>query len=143
MQRRPAHWASGKLAHRISVMINSIFDLAYQNEDGTYVMPAGPCMAWPKERGMPGPALVEPGSESKQTNKKIKASIADMTKSLIENSVNIVKTGTLTKEARDERLNTCIQCEHFIEKSKRCSECGCFMEAKTWITGATCPVGKW
>lgn len=151
-QKQVVRWASGKLAHYNSDMINSILDLAYQNEDGTYVMPSGPCMGWPKERSQPGPKLLNNGldptqyrvaSAIEEKDTKVKASFSDMTKSLIQNSVKLIQTGRLDQEARDKRMETCVKCKHFIESSKRCSECGCFMEAKTWIAGATCPIGSW
>lgn len=39
------------------------------------------------------------------------------------------------------RLEICQGCEFF--RDKRCLKCGCFMEAKTQLEVATCPVNKW
>jgi hypothetical protein len=44
---------------------------------------------------------------------------------------------------REKRLEICKSCEHFIKLSHQCKKCGCFMDAKTRIRAATCPVGKW
>lgn len=48
-----------------------------------------------------------------------------------------------TEEKRDERYAICKACPHFIAMTRQCSECGCFMKAKTWLRRAECPVGKW
>lgn len=76
----------------------------------------------------------------------VKASIADMAKGLTKNLGYAIKNGRVSKEIREERYSICKSCPHFIEDSKRCSECGCFMETKTWI-GANpkylCPKNKW
>jgi hypothetical protein len=41
------------------------------------------------------------------------------------------------------RLTICLGCEHFIEESKRCEKCGCFIEYKKLLENADCPLGKW
>ena len=46
-------------------------------------------------------------------------------------------------EVREKRLELCNGCEHFIKLTHQCSKCGCFMDLKTKIRAATCPVGKW
>lgn len=47
-----------------------------------------------------------------------------------------------TKDMATKRLSICLECPQ-LTKTKRCSECGCFMVAKTKLTNATCPLGKW
>lgn len=42
-----------------------------------------------------------------------------------------------------ERLDTCFSCEKFINLTKQCRECWCFMPAKVLIHKAECPLGKW
>jgi hypothetical protein len=42
-----------------------------------------------------------------------------------------------------KRLNICKHCPDFINLTKQCKKCGCFMAAKTKIKHATCPLGKW
>lgn len=46
------------------------------------------------------------------------------------------------KETRASRLGVCKECPSFKLKSV-CNECGCFMPVKTWLSNATCPLGKW
>ena len=40
------------------------------------------------------------------------------------------------------RLATCTSCEYFTQL-RRCKQCGCFMDAKTKLVIAKCPVNKW
>jgi len=47
------------------------------------------------------------------------------------------------EEVAKERLEICYGCEHFIQLSKQCKKCGCFMRLKTKLKEATCPIGKW
>jgi hypothetical protein len=42
-----------------------------------------------------------------------------------------------------ERYSICKACPELIKLTKTCKKCGCFMAAKTKLTGATCPLGKW
>lgn len=51
--------------------------------------------------------------------------------------------GKTTDEIAHERYNMCQGCEHFIKLTKQCKKCGCFMNLKTKLAGAECPVGKW
>ena len=46
-------------------------------------------------------------------------------------------------EQADDRMTICNQCEHLEQKKKVCNVCGCFMEFKTKIPTAKCPLGKW
>lgn len=41
------------------------------------------------------------------------------------------------------RLDICNGCEKFIHESNRCKECGCFMNLKTKLAEAKCPLNKW
>ena len=83
---------------------------------------------------------------AEQHDKKVKASIQQMAGGLVGNIGRAIQHGRVSAEIREERYDTCKACPHFIEKSKRCSECGCFMEAKTWVGGPPdllCPKKKW
>ena len=40
------------------------------------------------------------------------------------------------------RMDICSSCEHFAI-TKQCKLCGCFMPAKTLLSNAACPIGKW
>ncbi len=46
------------------------------------------------------------------------------------------------KDEATHRFSICLECPQ-LTKAKRCKECGCFMVAKTKLTDATCPLGKW
>lgn len=120
-------------------------DLAYVNEDGSLVYPTGPCCAWPEERNdkFVFPSEEEIKARIAAKEQKVKASLGDMAKGIVKTTIQAVKKGKLNQEDRDKRYQTCINCPSFIRESKRCSECGCFMEMKTWIAGAMCPLGKW
>lgn len=51
--------------------------------------------------------------------------------------------GRVATEIATERLNTCKGCEHYVELTHQCTECGCIMNAKTKLPNASCPIGKW
>ena len=42
-----------------------------------------------------------------------------------------------------DRINVCKSCPEFIASTTQCKRCGCFMSAKTRLTHASCPIGKW
>jgi len=44
---------------------------------------------------------------------------------------------------REERYDICKKCPHYVEVTTTCKKCGCFMAAKTYLSSAECPVGKW
>ena len=46
------------------------------------------------------------------------------------------------EEVRNKRLEICSGCEHF-NKLRQCDMCHCFMDAKTWLENAFCPLRKW
>lgn len=105
------------------------------------VYPSGPCSAYPQERHH---ALMAEYGNKHAT--MVKASPAKMAKGLVEAAGSLMRHGKVTSEVREERYDTCKSCPAFIESSKRCSECGCFMEAKTWVGGnpdMLCPLKKW
>ena len=104
--------------------------------------PAGPCSAWPQERNT---ALTD-AMAGKARATKVKATPGQMVGGLLRTAGQAVASGRVSSEIREERYDTCKKCPAFIEGSKRCSECGCFMEAKTWVGGdpkALCPLKKW
>jgi hypothetical protein len=43
----------------------------------------------------------------------------------------------------DARYEICTKCPHFLNVTKQCKKCGCFMAAKTKLKNATCPIGEW
>jgi ribosomal protein L32 len=47
------------------------------------------------------------------------------------------------QELKEARLRICESCEFFKQASRKCSKCGCFMDLKTTLNRARCPVDKW
>ena len=105
--------------------------------------PSGPCSAWPKARNETLHAKLLKNHESQP---RVKVSAGNMAKGLLKTAGQAVLHGKVPSEVREERYDTCKNCPAFNSDSKRCSECGCFMEAKTWVGGnpdALCPLKKW
>lgn len=52
-----------------------------------------------------------------------------------------------TKDIREARMKTCNSCPEFKPKilhvTSLCKQCGCILEAKTWLRDAECPLKKW
>lgn len=127
------------------------------------VMPIGPVSLWPKERhlaslnGAENPdswdATEDIDNRIKKAERmspaqatKVKASRMKMLQGLVQNASTAVVSGRVSAEVREERWATCQACPALIKKSNRCSDCGCFMQAKTWINGdpaTLCPRKKW
>jgi len=51
--------------------------------------------------------------------------------------------GRVQNEIAKERMDICNSCPELIKLTKQCKKCGCFMEAKTKLPNASCPLGKW
>jgi len=49
----------------------------------------------------------------------------------------------VSDEQRAERYSICQTCPNFVQLTTTCTKCGCFMAAKTYLSSAECPVGKW
>ena len=50
---------------------------------------------------------------------------------------------TKIKEMGAARMEICKACESYNDFTRRCGECGCFMEAKTLWPGSEFPLNKW
>ena len=48
-----------------------------------------------------------------------------------------------TRDRVRTSLAICKDCEHYIELSRQCKKCGCFLPAKAMVRGYKCPIGKW
>ena len=112
------------------------------------VLPTGPVSAWPFERNKEIVDAEQKRQESKpsQHATRVKASLADMGKSLAKNAALAFTKQNVESLVREARMETCRQCPSFIVDSQRCAECGCFMAAKTWLNGdpkVLCPLQKW
>lgn len=108
------------------------------------VYPTGPVSAWPQERNR---LLLGKGAaaDAARADQRL-PSAGKMAKGLLRTAGQAFMHGKVSSEIREERYNACKTCPAFMSDSKRCSECGCFMEAKTWVGGnpdALCPLKKW
>jgi hypothetical protein len=132
-------------------MINSIEDLRSSG-----VLPTGPVSAWPQERNISGPEMEErfhPGDDytkrpiiAQEYATEVKAGFGQMATGLARNVGIAFTNGRVEGDIREERFDLCKACPAFIPKTQRCSECGCFMAAKTWLNGnpqQLCPLKKW
>ena len=52
-------------------------------------------------------------------------------------------TDWASEELSAKRFDICKSCPELVQISKQCKQCGCFMNAKTKLQKATCPLGKW
>lgn len=53
------------------------------------------------------------------------------------------KTIKIDESHAGERLAICLECPELIKVVNQCKKCGCFMEWKTKLKEAKCPLGKW
>lgn len=47
------------------------------------------------------------------------------------------------EDVKAERLEICNTCEFFKHATRQCRKCGCFMDLKTRLDKASCPMKKW
>lgn len=52
-------------------------------------------------------------------------------------------TESSSDEQAQSRLSVCLECPLLVQKINQCSKCGCFMNLKTKMSDAKCPIGKW
>lgn len=116
------------------------------------VLPMGPVSGWPRERHeelMTAAARMhEVGTRNERSEPEHVPSpgYRKMARGLLRTARQAVRHGKVTAEIREERYDTCKACPFFNADSKRCNDCGCFMEAKTWVGGdpnTLCPQQKW
>jgi siroheme synthase (precorrin-2 oxidase/ferrochelatase) len=62
---------------------------------------------------------------------------------LREKAQKAVKIVFATSEEAAERMAICQECPELRKPINQCRECGCLMDAKTKLSGASCPLGKW
>lgn len=48
-----------------------------------------------------------------------------------------------TEEESNSRFKICKGCPELIKLTSQCKKCGCFMNIKTKLEAAKCPIGKW
>ena len=68
----------------------------------------------------------------------------------IETARNLAKAGRdivlkryVPDDVKQRRLEICMTCPSWEQKSNRCLECGCQMRVKTTLTSSECPLKKW
>ena len=49
----------------------------------------------------------------------------------------------VSKSKYKERMDICKQCNFFMNLTKQCKQCFCFLPIKAKVQIATCPEGKW
>ncbi len=54
-----------------------------------------------------------------------------------------VPSARTTQEVKDYRFSVCLECPRLTAVTHQCKECMCFMNKKTWLKDASCPLGKW
>lgn len=47
------------------------------------------------------------------------------------------------REVAKQRLKHCYECDEYESDCGRCKQCGCFMEFKSVLPSAKCPLNKW
>jgi hypothetical protein len=53
------------------------------------------------------------------------------------------KTNYVEDSIHTDRMNICRACPELIKITSQCKKCGCFMEIKTKLEEAKCPLSKW
>lgn len=110
--------------------------------------PSGPCSAWPQERHEKLFAQHADKRTHKNGPTRVQAqpNLSSMAGGILKTGMQAIANGRVSPTVRAERMATCKACPAFDPKSKRCNQCGCFMEAKTWVGGdpdTLCPMKKW
>jgi hypothetical protein len=115
-------------------------------------LPSGPVSAWPRERNeeLHQEAVLTEAvttyADPRFTPKGVDVPAGKMARGLLKTVGQALTNGKVSSEIREERYDTCKSCPFFDAESKRCKDCGCFMEAKTWVGGNPqhlCPQKKW
>jgi hypothetical protein len=47
------------------------------------------------------------------------------------------------EQVSNSRMSICRSCPELISITSQCKKCGCFMNMKTKLQAAKCPIGKW
>jgi len=61
-----------------------------------------------------------------------------------ENKISKLKDQIMCDDnEHKERVNTCLQCEHYNKSMQMCQKCYCIVPIKTKIKAFHCPINKW
>lgn len=52
-------------------------------------------------------------------------------------------TKRVSDEVHESRFKVCLECPELTAITHQCKKCGCFMNVKSKLGGAKCPLGKW
>lgn len=80
------------------------------------------------------PELRKPNSPNEKVSEDKKARPWDIFNKNIEK---------VPEDIKAKRLEICKACPELIKLTTQCKKCGCFMDAKTTLPHAECPLGKW
>jgi len=56
---------------------------------------------------------------------------------------DLFRAERVISEIATERLSICESCEKWLSVTRQCKRCGCFMDLKTKLPNAECPLHKW
>lgn len=88
-------------------------------------------------------------TETPPTEELSLPSMTQMAKNVLGSLGRAVKSAAtgqgvkVTQETAEARLAICRSCPFFRHADERCSKCGCYLAAKTYLRAEKCPVGKW
>lgn len=108
-------------------------------------LPRGPVSPWPRGREIRALNSFINKTDVRNEN-EIKPTFKEMATGMLRTGGQALHHGKCSTEVRTERMETCMSCEHFLPNEQRCSLCGCYMKAKTWVGGdpkRLCPAKKW
>jgi hypothetical protein len=70
--------------------------------------------------------------------------LSNLKNKILDSKDRIVSAVELVpSEVADMRFDICKSCPHLSEITSQCKKCGCFMQAKTKLKTASCPINKW
>ena len=67
----------------------------------------------------------------------------NIAKNFKESMGQLARAGFAPRGIAAERMNICMGCKFFHKVRRNCLKCGCFMDAKTKIARAYCPMHYW
>lgn len=78
--------------------------------------------------------MASPGSPERKPN---------YAKNLTRSVKDAARGGFAPNKISKKRLDLCLECKFFQKVRRQCLQCGCFMDIKTRMALAKCPIGKW